>query len=84
MDEIKNNLLLDMYIGPHINTLYLEIRKRALVQYFIPYISVDMRRMATTFNRTVQELEDELMQIILDGQIRARIDSTNKVSRPSF
>lgn len=79
LDEIKDNILLDMYIAPHVNTLYLQIRNRAIIQYFSPYLSADMRRMATAFNRTVAALEDELMQLILDGQIQARIDSHNKV-----
>ena len=39
-----------------------------------------MRKMAEAFNTTVTELEDELMQLILEGQINARIDSHNKVS----
>lgn len=79
LDEIKDNLLLDMYIAPHINTLYTLIRNRALIQYFSPYLSADMHKMAAAFNRTVPALEDELMQLILDGQIQARIDSHNKI-----
>lgn len=42
-------------------------------------MSADMRRMAEAFNTSVSALEDELMQLILDGQIQARIDSHNKV-----
>lgn len=79
IEEIKDNLLLDMYIAPHINNLYTQIRNRALIQYFSPYLSADMRKMATAFNRTVNALEDELIQLILDGQIQARIDSHNKI-----
>ncbi|XP_057672464.1 COP9 signalosome complex subunit 1 isoform X1 [Diorhabda carinulata] len=79
LDEIKDNLLLDMYIAPHVNILYTQIRNRALIQYFSPYLSADMHKMALAFNRTVPALEDELMQLILDGQIQARIDSHNKI-----
>ena len=39
-----------------------------------------MRKMANAFNCTVAELENELMPLILDGQIQARIDSQNKAS----
>ena len=49
------------------------------VQYFSPYLSADMHKMASAFNTSVGALEDELMQLILDGQINARIDSHNKV-----
>lgn len=79
LEEIKDNLLLDIYIAPHVNNLYTQIRNRALIQYFSPYLSADMHKMATAFNRTVNALEDELMQLILDGQIQARIDSHNKI-----
>lgn len=79
LDEIKDNLFLDMYIAPHVNTLYTQIRNRALIQYFSPYLSADMRKMAEALNTSVSALEDELMQLILDGQIQARIDSHNKI-----
>ncbi len=51
-----------------------------MFQYFSPYLSADMNKMAAAFNTSVPALEDELMQLILDGQINARIDSHNKVS----
>ena len=35
--------------------------------------------MAVAFNTSVNLLEEELMNLILDGQIQARIDSQNKV-----
>lgn len=79
LDEIRDNLLLDMYIAPHVQTLYTQIRNRALIQYFSPYLSADMHKMAAAFNRTVPALENELMQLILEGQIQARIDSHNKI-----
>ncbi|KAG8181259.1 hypothetical protein JTE90_013030 [Oedothorax gibbosus] len=79
LEEIKDNLLLDMYLAPHVNALYTQIRNRGLVQYFSPYLSADMNKMATAFNTTVNQLEDELMVLILDNQIQARIDSHNKI-----
>ncbi|EFX74404.1 hypothetical protein DAPPUDRAFT_324380 [Daphnia pulex] len=79
LEEMKDNLLLDMYLAPHVPALYTKIRNRALIQYFSPYMSADMRRMAEAFNTSVSALEDELMQLILDGQIQARIDSHNKI-----
>ncbi|KAJ8318074.1 hypothetical protein KUTeg_003165 [Tegillarca granosa] len=79
LDEIKDNLLLDMYLASHVTVLYTQIRNRALCQYFSPYLSADMRKMAEAFNTTVPALEDELMHLILEGQINARIDSHNKI-----
>ena len=51
---------------------------------FSPYLSADLRLMASSFNATVNQLEDELMALILDGQIQARIDSHNKVSHMNY
>lgn len=48
-------------------------------QYFSPYVSADMTKMAQAFNTTVAALEDELTQLILEGLINARIDSHSKV-----
>ncbi|XP_014681339.1 PREDICTED: COP9 signalosome complex subunit 1-like isoform X1 [Priapulus caudatus] len=79
LTEVNDNLRLDMYLAHHVNTLYTQIRNRALIQYFSPYLSADMNKMATAFNTSLPALEDELMQLILDGQIQARIDSHNKI-----
>jgi len=79
LEDMKDNLLLDIYLAPHINTLFSMIRNRGLVQYFSPYSSADLNKMANSFNTTVTNLENELMKLILDGSIQARIDSHNKV-----
>jgi hypothetical protein len=36
--------------------------------------------MAISFNTTTNALEDELISLILEGHIQARIDSQNKVN----
>lgn len=79
LGEMKDSFILDLYIASHVEALYSQIRNRALCQYFSPYLSADMRKMAEAFNTTVSALEEELMQLILDGKISARIDSHNKV-----
>ena len=50
-----------------------------MVQYFSPFVSVDMTLMASAFNTPVEALEKELAQLIMDGKIASRIDSQNKV-----
>jgi COP9 signalosome complex subunit 1 len=77
--KLKPLLLVDVYLRPHVSQLYANIRSKALVQYFSPYVSVDMRRMATAFNVAVVELEKELAALIMAGAIPARIDSQSKV-----
>ncbi|XP_046855833.1 COP9 signalosome complex subunit 1-like isoform X2 [Xenia sp. Carnegie-2017] len=79
LDDVKDNFRLNIHLSSHVNSLYGFIRNRALIQYFSPYVSADMGKMATSFNTTVSDLEDELTKLILDDQIQARIDSHNKI-----
>lgn len=79
LEELKDSFMLDIYLAPHLSSLYSMIRNRALIQYFSPYLSADLRLMAAAFNTSLSALENELMKLILDGQIKARIDSHNKI-----
>lgn len=79
LDLMKDNLMLDIFLSPHVDRLYTQIRNRSLIQYFSPYVSADLNKMATAFNTSVNSLEDELTTLILDGQISARIDSRKKI-----
>lgn len=79
LERLKPDLLLDLHLHDHVATLYTDIRSKALVQYFSPFVTVDMKRMADAFNTPVMDLERELATLIMAGQIPARIDSHNKV-----
>jgi len=50
-----------------------------MVQYFSPFISVDLKTMAGAFNTDVVGIERELSGLIMEGSIQARIDSHNKI-----
>ena len=76
----RPDLELDMHLHSHVKALYDEIRSRALVQYFSPFVTVDLNRMAAAFNSPVGQLESELAALIMGGKISARIDSHNKVT----
>jgi len=79
LEKLRPDLLLDIHLREHVVTLYEDIRSKALIQYFSPFVSVDMRRMAEAFNADVVDLEKELAKLIMAGSIPARIDSQNKV-----
>jgi COP9 signalosome complex subunit 1 len=76
---MKSNLLLDLFLQQHVPFLYREIRKKALVQYFSPFRSVDMKTMAEAFSCEIAALEMELIDLISSGSIQARIDSDQKI-----
>lgn len=79
LGNLKANLLLDIHLHDHVETLYDQIRNKALIQYTHPFVSVDLRMMANAFKTSVSGLEKELEALITDNQIQARIDSHNKI-----
>ncbi|XP_026180165.1 COP9 signalosome complex subunit 1 isoform X2 [Mastacembelus armatus] len=50
LDEMKDNLLLDMYLAPHVRTLYSQIRNRALIQILY---ARDVDQRSTTFEKSL-------------------------------
>ncbi|KND02949.1 uncharacterized protein SPPG_02028 [Spizellomyces punctatus DAOM BR117] len=81
LEKMKNDLYLDIWLHGHVDMIYQSIRKKALVQYFYPFLSVDLNLMAQAFSTTVPELEQELATLITSKEIQARIDSHNKILR---
>ncbi|RWR87611.1 COP9 signalosome complex subunit 1 [Cinnamomum micranthum f. kanehirae] len=79
LENLKGNLLLDIHLHDHVETLYSQIRHKAIIQYTHPFISVDLHTMAGAFKTNVAGLEKELEALITDNQIQARIDSHNKI-----
>lgn len=79
LENLKENMLLDIHLHDHVETLYNQIRHKAIIQYTHPFISVDLNTMAGAFKTSVAGLEKELEALITDNQIQARIDSHNKI-----
>jgi COP9 signalosome complex subunit 1 len=78
LDKLKPVLLLDLHLSDHMEGLYQQIREKAMIQYFSPFLSVDLNAMSTAFNTSVAALEKELSKLIMENLIQARIDSHNK------
>jgi COP9 signalosome complex subunit 1 len=79
LEKLKNDLYLDMYVSSHVDKLFSRIRDRALVTYFRPFVSVKIPLMAQAFKMEPAALERQLVHLIGEGQIQARIDSANKI-----
>lgn len=54
MEGLKNELRLDVYFREHVGAVYSKIREHAICQYFSPFLSVDMNRMAEAFGTDVR------------------------------
>jgi len=79
LKDLKPELQLDIHLHDHVESLYQKIRNKAIVQYFSPFVSVNLNTMAQAFNTDVPSLEKELSGLILEGSIQARIDSHNQI-----
>jgi len=79
LNKLKLDLKLDMYLGPHVDDLIVQIVNKGLVQYFRPFTSVKIPKMAAAFEMPVPELERHLITLISDNHLQGRIDSHNKV-----
>ncbi|KAI8843105.1 26S proteasome subunit RPN7-domain-containing protein [Chytridium lagenaria] len=66
--SMKSELLLDLFLYSH-----------AMAQYFSPFLSVDITKMAVAFDTTAASLEQELASLIISNQWQASIDSHNRL-----
>ncbi|CEG44807.1 cop9 signalosome complex subunit 1-like [Plasmopara halstedii] len=79
LEQMKPELKLDLHLFEHVESLCKEIRSRGIIQYFYPYLSVDLHQMAHTFNTPTPDLETEVCALIAAERLHARMDSYEKV-----
>ncbi|KAI5474841.1 COP9 signalosome complex subunit 1 [Pseudohyphozyma bogoriensis] len=70
---------LDIHLSPHLNNLLHLIRNRALLAYFSPFKNVAVKRMASSFGWSEEELVQAVIPLIRNGDMKARIDSRGGV-----
>ncbi|KAJ7178076.1 26S proteasome subunit RPN7-domain-containing protein [Mycena filopes] len=70
---------LDIYLHTHVVELTNMIRNWAVVLYFQPFASIKLERMSGAFGWTVEEVEEQVVQLIQSGSIQGRVDSQNKI-----
>mmetsp|Transcript_5482 Transcript_5482/g.6734 ORF Transcript_5482/g.6734 Transcript_5482/m.6734 type:complete len:572 (+) Transcript_5482:228-1943(+) len=81
---LRASMVLDVHLSSHVPTLIGMIRDRCIVQYCLPYLSVNLESMARrlcftsgnggTSTNGVEELEEAVEQLILRGRMKARIN----------
>jgi COP9 signalosome complex subunit 1 len=78
LERIKPELLLDVHLSKHVVPLISQITERIVLQFFSPYSSLDLNKMATTLNMNAVDLEVLVAALISSGKISARIDSESR------
>ena len=72
--DIVPALRFDAHLRDHADVLRARIREKALARYCAPYARLDLRVMARAFAADLDALTNELVRLIRDGKIDARID----------
>lgn len=79
LESYKPDYLLDIYLQQHVDTIYCEIRIKAIRQYFIPFSHATFSSMAAAFATDEATIETELTSMIKKDQLDARIDLVDRV-----
>ncbi|KAF7845939.1 hypothetical protein BT93_L5892 [Corymbia citriodora subsp. variegata] len=85
LESYRNDYLLDMFLGSHVNNIYQIVRSKSMVQYFVPFSQVTLSALAAVFPRpgdhgsSPELLEDELADMIHKGILDARIDTVDQL-----
>merc|ERR1719184_358071 len=75
--SLKEDFLLDYHLHKVVDGLMNAIRGKALVQYFEPFSSMNLSRMARDFGVGLSDIEEELRKAILSGEVKGKIDLAN-------
>lgn len=90
LDAYRTDYLLDVYLQRHVILLYSRIRTKSIQQYLVPFSRVTLDSMSKIFcaqseegqveaNDSSSPFVQELIQLIQDGTLDARIDLEKKV-----
>lgn len=84
LNEIKESLKYDLFVGTKIGDVYNEINSRAIADFLKPFKRVRLEALAIAFNSSVENIEHLVARLIMDGKVEARIDSHNKIIQSRF
>ena len=79
LSGMKASNKFNAFLLSKLDTLMNRIIERMIVQYCLPYKSVDLRTMAAALGAGLGELEEKLVGMSAAGLLKAKIDSHNKV-----
>jgi len=79
LENLREALQLDVHLHSHVSDICQQIRSKAMVQYFVPFLSISLHSMAQAFNTDADGLQAEVAKLIGNGELDAKIDSQRKV-----
>lgn len=79
LEAYRTDYLLDIYLQKHVAAIYSQIRKKCIIQYFIPFSCVTLDSMKAAFSQPGKPLEPELIAMIKSGKLKARINTIDQL-----
>lgn len=79
LDDNSSRLRLDIHLARHVDDLLARIKDKMVEQYFEPFKSVKIDKMANAFGWDALTLEKLLIRLIEGGSMKARIDKEAQV-----
>ncbi|ATY65144.1 COP9 signalosome subunit [Cordyceps militaris] len=79
LESYRSDYLLDIYLQKHVKELYKRIRTKCIVQYFIPFSRITLKSLDGAFGLAGESLQDELIAMIRNDFLNARIDARNQL-----
>ncbi|RSL97450.1 hypothetical protein CEP52_010909 [Fusarium oligoseptatum] len=79
LESFRNDYMLDIYLQRHVPAIYAQIRNKCITQYFVPFSCATMDNLNEAFAPEGESIENELVSMIRDGTLRARLDAKNKL-----
>lgn len=79
LDENVTRMRLDIHLARHVDDILKKIKDKMIEQYFEPFRSVKIEKMASAFGWNVNTLETTLVRLIEGGSTKARIDKQAQV-----
>lgn len=79
LESYRSDYLLDIYLQPHVTTLYSKIRTKCIFHFLQPFSCVTIDSMDAAFAAPGGSIEQELEEMIRNGGLMARIDPIDRV-----
>ena len=84
LEGYRNDYLLDIHLSSHVSDIFRLIRSKSIAQYFIPFSCVTLVSLNASFAPSGGSIEGELLEMIKNGTLNARIDAIKGVSFASL
>ncbi|RKF74592.1 COP9 signalosome complex subunit 1 [Golovinomyces cichoracearum] len=79
LDAYHTDYSLDIYLQNHINEIYDLIRRKSIIQYFIPFSCVAIDSLNKIFAAPGKDINKELIKMIECKELDAKIDTQNRL-----